>query len=36
MFTPTIKDANDWVKMNNKKVYKVYQNESKKVVVEVK
>lgn len=34
--TPTLKDANDWMKMNNKKVYKVYQNEPKKVIVEVK
>ena len=34
--TPTLKDTNDWMKMNNKKVYKVYQNEPKKVIVEVK
>lgn len=34
--TPTMKDANDWMKMNNKTVYKVYQDEYKKVIVEVK
>lgn len=34
--TLTIKDANDWMKMNNKKVYKIYQNEPKKVIVEVR
>lgn len=33
--TPTMKDANDWMKMNNKTVYKVYQDEYKKVIVEV-
>lgn len=34
--TPTIQDANNWMKMNNKTIYKVYQNEHKKVIVEVK
>lgn len=34
--TPTMKDANDWMKMNNKTIYKVYQDEYKKVIVEVK
>ena len=34
--TLIIKDANDWMKMNNKKVYKIYQNEPKKVIVEVR
>lgn len=34
--TPTTKDANDWLKMNNKTIYKVYQDAYKKVIVEVK
>lgn len=34
--TSTMKDANDWLKMNNKTIYKVYQDEYKKVIVEVK
>lgn len=34
--TPSMKDVNDWMKMNNKTVYKVYQDEYKKVIVEVK
>lgn len=34
--TPTMKDANDWMKMNNKTVYKVHQYEGKSLIVEVK
>lgn len=34
--TLTMKDANDWLKTNNKTIYKVYQDEYKKVIVEVK
>ena len=34
--TLTMKDANDWMKMNNKTIYKIYQDEYKKVIVEVK
>lgn len=33
--TPTMKDANDWMKKNNKTVYKVYQDEYKKIIVKV-
>lgn len=32
----TIKSANEWIKVNNKKVYKIYQDEYKKVIIEVK
>lgn len=34
--TPTIIDVNNWLKVNNKTIYKVYQDELKKVIVEVK
>lgn len=34
--TQTIKDANNWITTNNKTIYKVYQNEPKKVIIEVK
>ena len=32
----TIKDANNWLKINNKTIYKVYQDEYKNVIVEVR
>lgn len=34
--TPTLQDVNKWLKTNNKTIYKVYQDEPKKVIVEVK
>lgn len=34
--TQTIKDVNEWLKTNNKTIYKMYQDEPKKVIVEVK
>lgn len=34
--TATINDANNWMKMNNKKVYKIYLYEYGKLIVEVK
>jgi hypothetical protein len=34
--TPTIIDVNNWLKVNNKTIYKVYQDEPNKIIVEVK
>lgn len=34
--TQTINDVNKWLKMNDKMIYKIYQDEPKKVIVEVK
>lgn len=34
--TLTLQDVNKWLKTNNKTIYKVYQDEPKKVIVEVK
>lgn len=34
--TPTIQSVNEWLKTNNKTIYKIYQDEPKKVIVEVK
>lgn len=34
--TPTIQDVNEWLTANNKTIYNVYQDELKKVIVEVK
>ena len=33
---PTIQDVNKWLTANNKTIHKVYQDEPKKVIVEVK
>ncbi len=34
--TQTINDVNKWLKMNDKTIYKIYQDGPKKVIVEVK
>lgn len=35
-FAPTLTSTNNWLKENNKKIYKIYQDKFKNVVIEVK
>lgn len=35
-FATTVKETNEWLKENNKIIYKIYQDKFKNVVVEVK
>lgn len=35
-FVPTVKEANEWLRENNKTIYKIYQDKFKNVVFEVK